>query len=75
MSQRYRYLLDELNIPKTWLNLVADLPKGLPPMLHPETHKPIGPEALADLFPSELAKQEFETAPEVAIPEELREMS
>jgi tryptophan synthase beta chain len=38
-------------------NIVADLPQPPPPSLHPGTHEPIGPEALAHLFPMELIKQ------------------
>ena len=32
-----KYLLDEENIPKQWYNIQADLPKPLPPYLHPGT--------------------------------------
>ena len=38
-------------------NIVADLPQPPPPSLHPGTPEPIGPEALAHLFPMELIKQ------------------
>jgi len=35
MSDSIKYLLDESRIPKAWYNLAADLPKPLPPVLHP----------------------------------------
>ena len=50
--------LSEKEIPEQWYNVIADMPnKPLPP-LHPGTLEPIGPEALAPLFPMELIKQE-----------------
>jgi predicted alternative tryptophan synthase beta-subunit len=54
MSDTIKYTLDESSIPKTWYNLVADLPKPPPPVLHPGTGQPIGPAELAPLFPMAL---------------------
>ncbi len=66
--------LSEKEIPEHWYNIVADMPnKPLPP-LHPGTKQPIGPEALAPLFPMELIKQEVTTEKWVAIPERVREI-
>lgn len=45
MSDTIKYTLDESAIPKTWYNLVADLPVPPPPVLHPGTGQPIGPTA------------------------------
>jgi tryptophan synthase beta chain len=47
--------------------------KPLPP-LHPGTKQPIGPEALAPLFPMELIKQEVSTEKWITIPEEVRDI-
>lgn len=64
--------LSEKEIPDKWYNIVADMPnKPLPP-LHPGTREPIGPEALAPLFPMELIKQEVTTEKWVDIPDEVR---
>ena len=64
--------LSEQEIPEQWYNIVADMPnKPLPP-LHPGTKEPIGPEALAPLFPQELIKQEVSTEKWITIPEEVR---
>jgi predicted alternative tryptophan synthase beta-subunit len=50
--------LEENEIPECWYNIVADMPnKPLPP-LNPATQEPIGPEALAPLFPMALIEQE-----------------
>ncbi len=46
MTDSVKYLLDESRIPKAWYNLQADLPKPLPPVLHPGTRQPIGPDDL-----------------------------
>jgi tryptophan synthase beta chain len=74
MSDSVKYLLDESRMPKHWYNLAADLPKPLPPVLHPGTHKPLGPDDLAPLFPMELIMQEVSTEREVPIPEPVREV-
>ena len=66
--------LSENDIPENWYNIMADMPnKPLPP-LHPGTKEPIGPEALAPLFPMELIKQEVSPEKWIAIPEEIREV-
>ena len=71
MSEQTRYLLSELDIPTTWYNLAADLPKSLPPVLHPGTHQPIGPQDLAPLFPMAVIAQEVSTERFIPIPEEV----
>ncbi len=74
MPKQTKYVLSERDIPEKWYNITADMPnKPLPP-LHPATHEPIGPEALAPLFPMELIKQEVTTDTWVEIPEEVREI-
>jgi tryptophan synthase beta chain len=74
MSKQTKYVLSERDIPEKWYNITADMPnKPLPP-LHPATHEPIGPEALAPLFPMELIKQEVSGEPWVEIPEEVRDI-
>ena len=57
-AQRRKYLLDETALPTQWYNIQADLPTPLPPVIHPGTGQPIGPQDLAPLFPMELIKQE-----------------
>ena len=67
-----KIILTEKEIPDKWYNIVADMPnKPLPP-LHPGTKEPIGPEALAPLFPMELIKQEVTLDKYVDIPDEVR---
>jgi len=74
MTDTIKYLLDESRIPKYWYNLVADLPVPPPPVLHPGTHQPVGPDDLAPLFPMELIMQEVTTEREVPIPAPVREV-
>ena len=69
-----KYLLDESRIPKAWYNIVADLPSPPPPVLHPGTKKPIGPDDLAPLFPMSLILQEVATAREIEIPGPVRQI-
>ena len=66
---RYRYTLSEREIPKTWYNVIPDLPAPMPPPLHPVTGAPAGPEDLAPIFPMALIEQEVSAAPSIAIPE------
>ncbi len=66
--------LPEEKLPKTWYNIVADMPnKPLPP-LHPATKQPVGPDDLAPLFPVELIMQEVTQERYVDIPEPVREI-
>ena len=74
MSTQTKYLLQESQLPKFWYNIQADLPAPLPPVLHPGTLQPIGPDDLAPLFPMSLIEQEVTTEREVEIPEPVREV-
>jgi tryptophan synthase beta chain len=74
MNDTVKYLLDESRIPKAWYNIQADLPKPAPPVLHPGTQKPVGPDDLAPLFPMELIQQEVTLEREVPIPGPVREV-
>lgn len=72
--QQKKITLSEQEIPENWYNIVADMPnKPLPP-LHPGTKEPIGPEALAPLFPMELIKQEVSAEKWIPIPEAVRDV-
>ena len=44
MSETTKYLLDESKMPRHWYNIAADLPRPAPPVLHPGTHQPVGPD-------------------------------
>lgn len=74
MDKTTRFILTEADIPTTWYNLAADLPAPLPPMLHPQTKKPVCEEDLATLFPPEIIRQEFAVEREVPIPEPVRDV-
>lgn len=71
--KKKKFFLDEEQMPKSWYNIMADMPnKPLPP-LNPGTLKPIGPEALAPLFPMDLILQEVSQDRFIDIPEEVLE--
>ena len=74
MNDTVKYVLEESRIPKVWYNLQADLPKPLPPVLHPGTQKPVGPDDLAPLFPMALILQEVTTEREIEIPGPVRDV-
>jgi tryptophan synthase beta chain len=74
MSDTFKYLLPEERIPRAWYNIAADLPRPVPPPLHPGTGKPIGPDDLAALFPMALIAQEVSQEREIEIPEPVRDI-
>ena len=74
MSDTIKYLLTETDIPTHWYNIAADLPSPLPPVLHPGTGQPIGPDDLAPLFPMAVIQQEVSTEREIEIPEPVRDI-
>ncbi|MEW6677349.1 MAG: TrpB-like pyridoxal phosphate-dependent enzyme [Pseudomonadota bacterium] len=67
-----KFLLDERDIPTHWYNVVADMPNRPAPPLGPDG-KPIGPEALAAIFPMSLIEQEVSAERWIPIPEPVRE--
>jgi len=69
-----KILLEENELPRQWYNIQADLPRPLPPVLHPGTKEPISPDDLAPLFPMALIMQEVSKERYIDIPEEVREV-
>ncbi len=74
MAEETKYLLGESEIPTSWVNLMPDLPGEPLPPLHPATKEQVGPEDLAAIFPMGLIEQEVSAEPEIAIPDEVREI-
>ena len=72
MSVPTKIPLSEQEMPTHWYNILADLPKPLPPALHPATLQPLGPGDLAPLFPMSLIMQEVSTERYIEIPEEVQ---
>ena len=68
-----KFLLSESDIPRQWYNVQPDLPP-LPPVIHPGTGQPIGPDDLAPLFPMELILQEVSQDRFIDIPEAVRDV-
>ena len=66
--------LPENEIPTHFYNIVPDLPTPMPPPLHPVTREPIGPEALAPIFPASLIAQEVSQERMIAIPDQVRDI-
>ncbi len=69
-----RFDLPQSAIPHTWYNVQPDLPRPLPPVLHPGTKQPVGPDDLAPLFPVALIMQEVSQEAAIPIPDEVREI-
>ncbi len=67
--------LDENEFPKSFYNVLPDLPEKIPPYVDPKTKEPASLEAMAALFPIELLKQEMNYDDRsIPIPAELREV-
>ena len=69
--QQHKFQLDESEMPTRWYNVLHDLPTPPPPVLHPGTGQPVGPDDLAPLFPMDLILQEVSTEQYVDIPPEV----
>jgi tryptophan synthase beta chain len=69
-----KILLDESEMPRRWYNVIPDLPSPPPPVLHPGTLQPVGPDDLAPLFPMSLIEQEVTAERYVDIPPEVLEV-
>jgi tryptophan synthase beta chain len=72
MNERI-YQLTGRELPKKWINIIPDLPGGLPPLLNPADGTPVPPEALLAIFPESLIAQEVSSQAEIEIPEEILE--
>ena len=70
-QQATKITLDESEIPRRWYNVLPDLPSPPPPVLHPGTLQPVGPDDLAPLFPMALILQEVSGERYIDIPEEV----
>ena len=70
----YKVLLSEAEMPKTWYNVVSDMPNPPSPLLNPATNEPVSPEMMGAIFPMNIIEQEVTTEPEVKIPDEVREL-
>jgi len=67
-----KIVLSEEEMPTCWYNILPDLPKPLPPVLHPATLNPVGPQDLAPIFPMGLIEQEVSQERYIDIPEEVQ---
>ena len=68
-----KYVLPDDRIPRTYYNIVADLPVPPAPVLHPGTGQPIGPDDLSPLFPMALIGQEVSAERDIEIPDPVRQ--
>jgi tryptophan synthase beta chain len=67
----HKILLPESDQPTRWYNVLHDLPTPPPPVLHPGTGQPVGPDDLSPLFPMDLILQEVSGDQYVEIPGEV----
>jgi tryptophan synthase beta chain len=68
---QHKIQLSEDEMPTRWYNVLHDLPTPPPPVLHPGTGEPVGPDDLAPLFPMDLILQEVSAEQYIDIPEEV----
>lgn len=70
MAETIKITLNESEMPTQWYNIAADLPHPMPPPVDMDGN-PIGPDALAPVFPMNLIEQEVSTQRWIDIPEEI----
>lgn len=63
--------LEVNEMPRSWYNILADLPEPMAMPLHPGTKEPVKPEDLAAIFPMELIRQEMSPERYIEIPDEV----
>jgi tryptophan synthase beta chain len=69
----YKIYLSEDEMPKSWYNVRADMPKKPAPLLNPATLQPATADDLKPVFCDELVRQELDnTTAYIPIPEEIR---
>ncbi|MGW7082906.1 TrpB-like pyridoxal phosphate-dependent enzyme [Streptomyces sp. NPDC054871] len=68
-----KYQLRDDQIPTSWYNIAADLPRVDPP-LHPGTGQPATVDDLTGIMPKELAEQELTLERDIAIPATVRQI-
>jgi len=74
VSTKTRFTLTQTDIPTHWYNVLADVPKPLPPPLHPGTKQPITPDMMMAIFPENLVMQEMSPERWIEIPEPIRDI-
>ena len=70
MSDEIKVMLSEDEMPRQWYNLAADFEKPMPPPVDRDGN-PIGPDALAPVFPMNLIEQEVSQERWIDIPAEV----
>ena len=74
MEIPYKIYLEELEMPKAWYNVRADMKTKPTPLLNPATHQPMTLDELSQVFCRELAEQELDNdTPFIPIPQEIRD--
>ena len=79
MSDQYKYVLTEADLPKAWYNINPDMPvdpakTAWNAVLHPGTKEPVTPDFLAVLFPMKFIMEAISMERWIEIPEPVREI-
>ena len=79
MSDQYKYVLDEKDMPEAWYNINPDMPvnpaeTAWNAVLHPGTQEPATPEFLSVLFPMRFIGEAVSMDSWIEIPEPVREI-
>lgn len=74
MSENYRYLLGENDIPQAWYNINPDMPVDIGPVLDPSTLEPATFDYMAGLFPKRFIEENVSMERWVEIPKPVRDI-
>jgi tryptophan synthase beta chain len=70
---KYKYILEEKDMPTRWYNIMADMENPPPPYRHPATMEILTPDDLAPIFPEALIAQEASPERWIEIPDEVQD--
>ncbi|MGQ9781386.1 MAG: TrpB-like pyridoxal phosphate-dependent enzyme [Nitrososphaeria archaeon] len=73
-DQENKIVLPSNELPRSWYNILPDLPEALPPPLNPATGEPLNPSALERIFAKECIRQEIASDRYIDIPSEVAEV-
>ncbi|MEK7403650.1 MAG: TrpB-like pyridoxal phosphate-dependent enzyme [Acidobacteriota bacterium] len=71
MSDHFKFLLSEDQIPAVWVNVLPHLKTPMAPPVNPGTLQPLTAAELEPIFPRALIEQEFSPQPEIDVPGEV----
>ena len=74
MTDHYRFILPEEQIPQAWYNINPDMPVDIGPVIDPKTMQPATFDYLAELFPRRFLEENVSNERWIEIPRPVRDL-